>query len=59
KWYHDDFERGWKDYHSLSGFFAEYSQQLGLSAEDVQRLRAGKIDISFLDYDWRLNSVLH
>ncbi|MBW9266503.1 MAG: DUF547 domain-containing protein [Candidatus Thiodiazotropha sp. (ex. Lucinisca nassula)] len=59
KWYHDDFERGWKDYHSLSGFFAEYSQQLGLSAKDVQRLRAGKIDISFLDYDWRLNAVLY
>ncbi|MEW8027202.1 MAG: DUF547 domain-containing protein [Candidatus Thiodiazotropha sp.] len=59
KWYHDDFEQGWKGYHSLSDFFAAYSQQLGLSVEEVQRLRAGEIDITFLEYDWRLNSVPH
>ncbi|MBT2971388.1 MAG: DUF547 domain-containing protein [Candidatus Thiodiazotropha sp. (ex Ctena orbiculata)] len=57
KWYRDDFERGWRGYRSLADFIAQYGQQIGLSVEDVQRLRRDEIDISFLDYDWRLNSL--
>ncbi|MEW8317620.1 MAG: DUF547 domain-containing protein [Candidatus Thiodiazotropha sp.] len=57
KWYRDDFERGWRGYRSLAGFIAQYGQQIGLSVEDAQRLRRGEIDISFLAYDWRLNSL--
>ncbi|MEW8508078.1 MAG: DUF547 domain-containing protein [Candidatus Thiodiazotropha sp.] len=57
KWYRDDFEQGWNGYHSLVDFIADYGRELGLSVKDVQRLRSDEIDISFLDYDWRLNSL--
>jgi len=54
-WYSEDFERGWGGYKTLSQFFANYSKAIGLSGRDIQRLKAGDIDIDFMDYDWRLN----
>ena len=56
KWYDDDFEKGWLGFTSLSSFFIKYASSLGLSEEDAQRLHHEKIDIVYLDYDWRLNS---
>ena len=55
KWYREDFEKGWLGYQSLEGFFVAHAEALGLSESDVQRLQAGKLDIDFLDYDWKLN----
>lgn len=55
KWYDEDFEQGWLGFNSLESFFIKYATSLGLSEDDVQRLHNGKIDIDYLDYDWRLN----
>ncbi|MFC1747359.1 DUF547 domain-containing protein [Pseudomonadota bacterium] len=55
-WYGEDFEKGWGGYRKLSQFFVDYSAALGLSDKDAKRIKAGDIDIEFLDYDWKLNS---
>jgi len=57
KWYREDFERGWQGYKSLQQFFSDYATALGLSPTDVQKLQSKSLEIEFLDYDWRLNSV--
>ena len=59
KWYREDFEKGWKGFHALKEFFTTYATALGLSAADVSRLKAEKIEIDFLGYDWRLNARQH
>ncbi len=56
KWYRSDFEKGWRGANNLAGFFVLYRQPLELDDGAVNRLKAGKIDFDFLDYDWRLNS---
>lgn len=56
KWYRSDFEKGWRGTNNLAGFFVLYRQPLELDDGAVDRLKAGKMDIDFLDYDWRLNS---
>ncbi|CAA0096169.1 Uncharacterised protein [Halioglobus japonicus] len=55
KWYNEDFEKGWMGVDSLQQFFLQHSGSLGFTADDVSRFSAGKIDIEYLDYDWRLN----
>ena len=57
KWYQDDFEQGWRGADSLEAFLALYSHSLGLDQATEKRLKSGKIDIEFLDYDWRLNDI--
>lgn len=57
KWYRDDFETSWRDARSLGAFLALYGAALGLDEAQRTRLVAGDMDISFLDYDWRLNRV--
>ncbi|WP_337658921.1 DUF547 domain-containing protein [Sphingorhabdus sp. Alg231-15] len=54
-WYGDDFEQGWRDAETLDEFFALYADSLGLSADDIEALSDGDMDITFLEYDWRLN----
>ncbi|MDT8376730.1 MAG: DUF547 domain-containing protein [Mariprofundaceae bacterium] len=56
KWYREDFERGWKGFDSLTDFFAAYATALGISSADVHIVQAGRMDVQFLDYDWRLNA---
>jgi hypothetical protein len=55
-WYREDFEKGWQNIHALNDFFLSYSQELGLSSNDIEQLKAGKLSIVFTDYDWKLNS---
>ena len=57
KWYREDFEKSWLGFNSLEEFFAAYAVQLGMTDEQLSNLKAGKIEIEFLDYDWRLNDV--
>ena len=57
KWYREDFEKGWLGFHSLEGFIAAYDADLGLTEQHTTALKAGNIDIEFLDYDWRLNDA--
>lgn len=56
KWYRSDFEKGWRGADTLARFFVLYRQSLDLDDAAVNRLKAGKMTIDFLDYDWRLNS---
>ena len=55
KWYREDFEKGWMGNRSLQQFFSQHAAVMGMSENDVLRLNAGKINIAYLDYDWRLN----
>lgn len=54
-WYGGDFAKGWRGANSLSAFFLLYADRLALSTADVEALKNGKMEISFLEYDWRLN----
>jgi hypothetical protein len=56
KWYREDFEKGWAGYKSLFQFLGDYSAALGLSEADKQKLNTKAIPVSFLDYNWQLNS---
>lgn len=57
KWYRVDFEKGWRNAHTLGQFLVRYSQTLGLTAQAADELAAGKSSVDFLDYDWRLNGL--
>ncbi len=57
KWYREDFEHGWFGIHSLSELFIKHAKQLHLSDKDILDLKAGDMDIEFLDYNWALNDV--
>lgn len=57
KWYREDFEKGWGGFNSLQDFFTAYRENLQISEADISALKSGKLDIEFLDYDWRLNST--
>lgn len=57
KWYKEDFQKGWLGVNSLEQFFAKYAKELGLTSEEAEAVRGGKIQISFLKYDWALNST--
>ncbi len=54
-WYGGDFEQGWRGAETLDEFFALYADSLGLSAAEVEALDGGDMEITFLEYDWRLN----
>lgn len=56
-WYGKDFSRGWKGYQSLDQWLARYADQLADRPEDRAAIRAGKLPVSFFDYDWRLNDT--
>jgi hypothetical protein len=57
KWYKLDFEKEWHGANTLGQFLALYSGPLGLNVAAAGQLSAGKMDIEFLDYDWKLNSA--
>lgn len=57
KWYRGDFAGGWRGATSLGRFLALYANSLGLSKDQTAAVVDGRIDIEFLDYDWRLNDV--
>ncbi|WP_066548741.1 MULTISPECIES: DUF547 domain-containing protein [unclassified Sphingomonas] len=57
KWYRGDFEKGWRGARSLPAFLALYGDRIGLSPAATAQAKAGKLSISYLDYDWRLNKA--
>jgi hypothetical protein len=57
KWFREDFEKGHRGWSSLDDVFARYAPQLANSPEQVAAIRAGKLPIRFLDYDWSLNDA--
>ena len=56
RWYREDFESGYKGFRSREQFLAKYAPQLADGA-GVEAVRAQKVAIRHLDYDWRLNDV--
>ena len=56
-WYDDDFEAGWQNITSLEEFLVFNAAALGLTAEQFESLRNGKIKIRYFDYDWNLNKI--
>jgi hypothetical protein len=53
KWYGDDFDVAG----GLHVFLAGQGTVLGLDPVQHRALREGRLDIGFLDYDWRLNRL--
>ena len=54
-WFGEDFRLGHRGITSLPAFLARYADVLADVAADRERVRAGKAEIGFLDYDWKLN----
>lgn len=57
KWYREDFEKGWQSVESLEQFLADHAEDLGLTKKETEQVLTGKIQIEFLSYDWKLNSI--
>lgn len=56
-WYGEDFRLGHKGIGSLPAFLARYADALADGAPDRERIRSQKLDVVFLDYDWKLNDA--
>lgn len=56
-WYGEDFRLGHRGIASLPDFAARYADQLADAPTDRERIRAGRLDIAFTDYDWALNDA--
>lgn len=56
-WYGDDFRLGHRGIASLPMFFARHADRLADSAADREKIRTQKVEIVFLDYDWKLNDA--
>ncbi len=56
-WYGEDFRSGLKGIASLNAFAARYADMLADAPADRERIRSQKFEVSFLDYDWKLNDA--
>ncbi len=54
-WYKKDFTKGYKGYTSLETTLGKYADKLATDAAGQAAIKTGKVDISYLDYDWNLN----
>ena len=64
KWFKEDWESGYKGFDgktaavkSREDYFARHAKLLADAPADQQKIADGKAAISFLDYDWSINSV--
>lgn len=55
-WYADDFAGGFRGHESVAAFLAGYADLLSPEPEIQARIKQAKVPISFLPYDWHLNS---
>lgn len=56
-WYREDFEKGWKGIDSPGEFFARYHRFLGMNAQATEKAMKNKLEITYLKYNWKLNSI--
>lgn len=54
-WYKKDFLKGHKGFASLEATLGKYADQLADDPAARAEIKAGKVTISYLDYDWNLN----
>ena len=57
KWFKEDFEKGDRGVRRVEELLARYAEQLSNAAPERERLRAGMVSITHLDYDWTLNDA--
>ncbi|MFT5035881.1 MAG: hypothetical protein ACI87L_001729 [Litorivivens sp.] len=57
EWYGEDFRLGHQGIDSLAAFSASHANRLADAPADRERIRSGRFDTVFLDYDWALNDV--
>lgn len=58
-WYSDDFAHGWHDITSVKQLLAKHAALLTNDPTAQTKIRAEKIPVTFLPYDWSLNRVHH
>jgi hypothetical protein len=56
-WYGEDFRLGHRGIASLEAFAASHADRLADAPADRERLRGGRFEIAFLEYDWALNDT--
>ena len=56
-WYGEDFRLGHRGITSLPAYLARFAEQLADSAGDRERVKGQKLDVGFLEYDWKLNDA--
>ena len=56
-WFGEDFRLGHRGINSLPAFLARHADLLADAPADRERVRAQKVDVEFLDYDWKLNGA--
>jgi len=57
KWFREDFEKGHQGFRKIDDLLARYAHQLTDAPADRERLKAGGLTVSHLDYDWSLNDT--
>jgi hypothetical protein len=56
-WYCDDFKQGHRGISSLASFAGRHADLLSDTPGDRDKLRGQQVEVTFLDYDWKLNDV--
>ena len=56
-WYGKDFEQGHKGYTSVKATLARYADLLADAPQAREAIRAQRVEVAFLDYDWGLNDA--
>ena len=56
-WFGEDFRLGHRGIDSVPAFMARHADVLADAPAERERIRASKVDIGFLDYDWALNDA--
>lgn len=56
-WFGEDFRLDHQGIASLPAFMARFADVLADGPADRERIRAGQVPITFLDYDWSLNDA--
>ena len=57
KWFKEDFEQGHRGVRGIGDLLSRYADQLAQTAGEREKLRAGPVTVSYLDYDWALNEL--
>ena len=56
-WYRGDFEKDQRGYRELSDLFAAHATELSADPAVQALIKAGRVPIEFIKYDWGLNDV--
>ena len=54
-WYKKDFTKGYKGFASVEAVLVKYADKLADDPAARAEIKAGKVPVTYLDYDWNLN----